>query len=86
MREQATRGLWVLDGNGLRAAEEQSEVAALHVGERGRIVRQDLEAEVRRVEGDRRLDVVDHVPDVNRADGHGGHVTEQARGAVSRPR
>ena len=52
----------------------------------GALVRRDLEAEMRRVEGDRRLDVVDHVPDVNRADGHDGHVTEQAPGAVSRPR
>ena len=45
--------------------EQQAQVAALDVGERGREARQDLEAEQLGVEGDRRLDVVDHVADVD---------------------
>ena len=49
----------------------------MHVGERRRLVGQQLEAEMRRVEGDRRLDVVDHVPDVNGVPGHRLDVSEQ---------
>ena len=52
-------------GRALRSGEQQPEVAALDVGERRRGVRQDLEAEELGVEGDRRLDVVDHVADVD---------------------
>ena len=61
----------------LRPAEEQAQAAALHVGECGCLVGQQLKAEVRRVEGDRRLHVVDHVPDMNRLPGHRLDVTEQ---------
>ena len=45
--------------------EQQPEVAPLDVGERGRSARQELEAEQLRVEGDRLVDVVDHVADVD---------------------
>ena len=48
-------------GRALRAREQQPQVAALDVGERGRRVRQDLEAEMVGVERDRLVDVVDHV-------------------------
>jgi len=58
-------------GRARRPAEEQPEVSALDVCECRRLIRQKLEAEVRRVEGDGRLDVVDHVPDVDGVAGHG---------------
>src|SRR5262245_37332368 len=64
----------------LRTAEQEPEAPTLDVGERRRIVRQQLEAEVRCVEGDRRLHVVDHVPDVN---GFSGHAPGRYRAAIS---
>ena len=52
-------------GRARRAAEQQPQVAARDVGERGRGAREQLEAEVGGVEGDGGFDVVDHVADVH---------------------
>ena len=52
-------------GRARRAAQEQPQVPAGDVGERGRGVEPDREPEVRRVEVDGRGDVVDHVADVD---------------------
>ena len=52
-------------GGARRTAEQQPQVAAGDVGERGGGAGAHLEAEVLRVEVDRRLDVVDHVADVH---------------------
>src|SRR5512133_2877734 len=64
-------------GRARRPTEEESEVATLHVGKRRRLIRQQLEAEVRGVEGDGRLDVLDHVADMDGVAEHRPHVTEQ---------
>jgi hypothetical protein len=52
-------------GRAGRTSEEQSEVASLYVGKGGREVSEELEAENLGVEGDRLVDVGDHVADVN---------------------
>src|SRR3954463_909190 len=52
-------------GRTLRAGEQQPQVAAHDVGERGRRVRSHREAEMGGVEVDGSLDVVDHVADVD---------------------
>src|SRR5215211_453781 len=52
-------------GRAHRAAEQQPQVAAHDVGERGRGAGAQLEAEVGGVEGHGVLDVVDHVADVH---------------------
>src|SRR5436190_2260772 len=57
-------GHWPTRGAG-RSREQESEVAAFDVGERGRGAREQLEAEHLGVEGDRIVDVVDHVTDVD---------------------
>jgi len=49
-----------------RPGEQQTQSAALHVGERGRCTRQDLETEVLGGERDRFVHVVDHVANVDR--------------------
>jgi hypothetical protein len=52
-------------GRALRPAQQQPQVAAQDLREGRRGVQAGLEAEVARVEVDRRLDVVDHVADVD---------------------
>ena len=53
-----------------RPAEQEPQRASRHVGERGRLVREQLEAEMRGVPGDRGFDVVHHVADVDRFGRH----------------
>jgi hypothetical protein len=55
-------------GRAARCAQEQPQVAPADVGKGRRGLGDQREAEVRRVEGDSGLDVVDHVANV-----HGGH-------------
>jgi len=54
----------------LGPAQQDAKRSADDVGEGRSHVRTQREPEMRRVEGDRRLDIVDHVPNVDRALGH----------------
>src|SRR6266508_1962832 len=62
-----------------RPAQQQPQVAALNVSERGCLVRELYEAEVRRVERDGGVHVVDHVADVDR--GHSRQISKMKRSA-----
>src|SRR6266576_1965352 len=55
-------------GRARRPTEQQAQIAPSDVGERGRRLGEEREAEMGRVEGNGRLHVVDHVADVD-----GGH-------------
>src|SRR5215218_5596448 len=67
-------------GRALWSGEEQSKVPAAYVGERRRRARQDVEPEMLGVEGDRFVDVIDHVTDVHRVVSHGQQTSSVAVG------
>lgn len=52
-------------GGALRPAEEQAQIPSQNIGEGRRLVRLQREAEMTRVEGDRSVDVVDDVTDID---------------------
>ena len=54
----------------LRSAQQQTQITADDVREGRRGIRAQRETEMRRVEGDRRLDVVDHVANIDSRLGH----------------
>ena len=60
VRHRPTRGA-------LLPIEQEPQLPAREIGERGRGAREERESEVLGVEGNRGFDVVDHVPDVDHA-------------------